>query len=157
MAEAADFFVSYTGADRAWAEWVAWQLEAAGYRVIVQAWDFEPGDNFLVRMRDALEHADRTVALVSAAYLASPYATDEWTAAFLHDDDGRNRLLQVRIEDCQLPRLLRAQVYVDLVGLPREQARARLLDGVRRGRRKPVSRRSRTSGLGHGFLATALR
>ena len=24
-------------------------------------------------MRDALEHADRTMALVSAAYLASPY------------------------------------------------------------------------------------
>jgi len=139
MAEAADFFVSYTGADRAWAEWVAWQLEQTGYQVIVQAWDFEPGDNFVVRMRDALEQADRTLALVSAAYLASPYCTDEWTGAFLHDPDGRNRLLQVRIEDCEVPRLLRAQVYIDLIGLPREQARARLLAGVKRGRRKPPS------------------
>jgi hypothetical protein len=26
MGQAADFFVSYTGADRAWAEWIAWQL-----------------------------------------------------------------------------------------------------------------------------------
>jgi TIR domain len=52
------FFVSYTSADRAWAEWVAWQLEQAGFRVIIQAWDFEPGDNFVVRMRDALEQAD---------------------------------------------------------------------------------------------------
>jgi hypothetical protein len=68
MGEAADFFVSCTGADRAWAEWVAWQLEQAGYSVIVQAWDFEPGDNFVARMRDALERADRTLALVSAAY-----------------------------------------------------------------------------------------
>jgi TIR domain-containing protein len=73
MAEVVDFFVSYTGADRAWAEWVAWQLEQAGYQVIVQAWDFEPGDNFVARMRDALEHADRTLALISAAYLVSPY------------------------------------------------------------------------------------
>jgi hypothetical protein len=139
MAQVADFFVSYTSADRAWAEWVAWQLEQAGYSVIVQAWDFEPGDNFVVRMRDALEQADRTLALVSAAYLASPYCTDEWTGAFLHDPHGRNCLLQVRIEDCELPRLLGAQVYVDLVGLPREQARARLLVGVKRGRRKPPS------------------
>src|SRR5512132_4231633 len=139
MVGAADFFVSYTGADRAWAEWVAWQLEHAGYQVIIQAWDFEPGDNFVDRMKDALERADRTLALVSAAYLASPYCRDEWTGAFLHDPDGRNRLLQVRIEDCELPRLLRAQVYVDLVGLPREQARARLLAGVKRGRRKPAS------------------
>jgi tetratricopeptide (TPR) repeat protein len=107
--------------------------------VILQAWDFEPGDNFVARMRDALEHADRTLALVSAAYLTSPYCTDEWTGAFLHDPDGRNRLLQVRIEDCELPRLLRAQVYIDLVGLPRQQARARLLAGVQRGRRKPPS------------------
>jgi tetratricopeptide (TPR) repeat protein len=137
MAQAADFFVSYTSADRAWAEWIAWQLEAEGYTVIIQAWDFEPGDNFVARMRDALEHAERTLALVSAAYLASPYCTDEWTGAFLHDSGGRNRLLQVRIEDCEVPRLLRAQVYIDLVGLPREQARRRLLAEVKRGRRKP--------------------
>jgi tetratricopeptide (TPR) repeat protein len=139
MDQAADFFVSYTSADRVWAEWIAWQLEQASYQVIVQAWDFEPGDNFVARMRDALQQADRTLALVSAAYLASPYCIDEWTGAFLHDPDGRNRLLQMRIEDCELPRLLRAQIYVDLVGLPREQARARLLAGVKRGRRKPAS------------------
>jgi hypothetical protein len=137
MAQAPDFFVSYTSADRAWAEWVAWQLEYAGYAVIVQAWDFVPGDNFVVRMRDALEQADRTLALVSAAYLASPYCTDEWTGAFLHDPDGRNRLLQVRTEACELPRLLRAQIYIDLAGLSRQQARARLLAEVKRGRRKP--------------------
>jgi hypothetical protein len=79
MDQAADFFVSYTSADRVWAEWIAWQLEQAGYQVIVQAWDFEPGDNFVARMRDALQQADRTLALVSAAYLASPYCIDEWT------------------------------------------------------------------------------
>jgi tetratricopeptide (TPR) repeat protein len=139
MGQAADFFVSYTAADLAWAEWVSWQLEQAGHSVIVQAWDFEPGDNFVARMRDALEHADRTLALVSAAYLASPYCTDEWTGAFLHDPDGRNRLLQVRIEDCKLPRLLRAQVYIDLVDLPRQQAKARLLNEIKRGRRKPFT------------------
>ena len=134
-----DFFISYAAADRAWAEWIAWQLEMNGYSVIVQAWDFEPGDNFVLRMRSALEEADRTLALISAAYLASPYCTDEWTGAFLHDADGRNRLLQVRIEECDPPPLLRSQVYVDLVGLSREEAQERLLAGVRRGRRRPAS------------------
>jgi hypothetical protein len=42
MLKAADFFVSYTSTDRVWAEWIAWQLEQAGYQVIVQAWDFTP-------------------------------------------------------------------------------------------------------------------
>jgi hypothetical protein len=27
MGQAADFFVSYTSADRAWGDWTAWQLE----------------------------------------------------------------------------------------------------------------------------------
>jgi TIR domain len=40
-----DFFVSYTQADRAWAEWIAWILEEDRYRVLVQAWDFVPGSN----------------------------------------------------------------------------------------------------------------
>jgi hypothetical protein len=40
MGQAADFFVSYTSSDRTWAEWIAWQLEAEGYQVVVQAWDF---------------------------------------------------------------------------------------------------------------------
>jgi hypothetical protein len=86
-----DFFVSNTSTDRAWAEWVAWQLE----------------------------QADRTLALLSQAYLASPYATDEWTGAFLHDKDRKGRLLSVRVEACELPRLLATRVYIDLVGLGR--------------------------------------
>ena len=49
MGQAADFFVSYTSADRAWAEWIAWQLEADGYHVVVQAWDFRPGSDFVLR------------------------------------------------------------------------------------------------------------
>ena len=29
-----DFFISYNQADRAWAEWIAWILEEAGYTVV---------------------------------------------------------------------------------------------------------------------------
>jgi hypothetical protein len=38
-----DFFVSYTGVDRQWAEWIACVLEEAGHTVVLQAWDFRPG------------------------------------------------------------------------------------------------------------------
>lgn len=31
-----DFFISYTQADRAWAEWIAWALEEDGHRVLIQ-------------------------------------------------------------------------------------------------------------------------
>src|SRR4051812_38492869 len=35
-----DFFVSFNQADRAWATWIAWVLEEAGYSVFFQDWDF---------------------------------------------------------------------------------------------------------------------
>jgi TIR domain len=41
-----DFFISYTNSDRGWAEWIAWQLDEAGYAVTLQAWDFHAGSNF---------------------------------------------------------------------------------------------------------------
>jgi hypothetical protein len=46
-----DFFVSYTQADRAWAEWIAWILEEDDHRVLVQAWDFVPGTNWIQSMQ----------------------------------------------------------------------------------------------------------
>jgi hypothetical protein len=41
-----DFFISYTDADRAQAEWITCQLERPA--TVLQAWDFRPGDNFVV-------------------------------------------------------------------------------------------------------------
>jgi hypothetical protein len=134
----AGFFISYTSSDSAWAEWIAWQLEAAGYTTVLQAWDFKPGDNFLVRMRDALESTDKTIALLSPAYLDSAYCTDEWTAAFLHDKQGNDRLLPIRIEVCELPRLLATRIYIDLVDQPAHAAKTRLLDGVRERGARPA-------------------
>jgi hypothetical protein len=136
-----DLFISYTAADRAWAEWIAWQLEEAGYATVLQAWDFRPGDSFVVRMRDALQTAERTLAVVSAAYLSSPYCTDEWTGAFLHHPNGKRRLLLVRVEDCQLPDLLATSVYLDLADTSPQEAKVRLLEGVQQGRAKPDRRR----------------
>src|SRR5262245_26624981 len=40
-------FVSYTPAGEGWASWIAWELESAGYRVVLQAWDFVPDTNFV--------------------------------------------------------------------------------------------------------------
>src|SRR5215218_8802862 len=62
---AINFFVSYTSADQAWAEWIAWQLEAEGYQVVIQAWDFRPGRDFVQQMHQVVEEAQRTVAVLS--------------------------------------------------------------------------------------------
>jgi TIR domain len=48
-----DFFVSYTKPDEAWAEWISWVLEEAHFSVIMQAWDFGAGGNFVLEMQRA--------------------------------------------------------------------------------------------------------
>jgi tetratricopeptide (TPR) repeat protein len=123
-------FLSYTATDREWAEWIAWQLEAAGYLVELQAWDFHPGQHFIERMNQALERADRVVAVLSDAYMASRYASEEWWAALLRQPDEAARLLPVRVADCALPPLLAARIYIDLVGVNESEATRRLRHGV---------------------------
>ncbi len=136
-----DFFISYTQADSAWAEWIAWQLEDAGYTTLVQAWDFRPGEGFVERMHQAIERSSRTIAVLSPGYLASAFATSEWQAVFTKDPTGEHGLLlPVRVVPCQPPGLLAGRIYLDLVDLDEQAAAQRLLDGVARGRSRPAGR-----------------
>ena len=57
-----DFFISYNGADKQWAEWIGWTLEEAGYKVVVQAWDFRAGENFPLEMHEALKNTRQTLS-----------------------------------------------------------------------------------------------
>jgi hypothetical protein len=138
-----DFFVSYTQVDRGWAEWVAWELEESGFRVLVQAWDFVPGVNWVQRMREGVAGAERTIAVLSPAYLASQFGTAEWTAAWSKDPLGVDRkLLTIRVADCERPDLLANVASFDLFGLAEAEAKSRLrrlVTGAVVGRLKPAS------------------
>ena len=141
VGDRSDFFVSHAGADRAWAEWVAWQLTEAGYTVELDVWDWAAGQNFMTLMSDALDRCDRVVALFSAAYFdQSRYTHEEWTAAALHmPGSGDNRLVPVRVEEVSaedVPAVLRPLGYRDLFGVDEEQARQILLEAVA-GPRRP--------------------
>src|SRR5512132_1862861 len=135
-----DFFVSYSGADRAWAEWIAWVLEEAGYTVVLQAWDFRPGSNFVLEMQQAAAQAERTIAVFSPDFLASRFTAPEWAAAFARDPTGAlGLLLPVRVRECEPKGLLPQISYIDLLGVDdKDIARERLLAGVKRGRAKPA-------------------
>jgi tetratricopeptide (TPR) repeat protein len=134
-----DFLISYTSQDQPWAEWIAEQLDAAGYTFFFQAWDFRPGSNFVAEMDNATKLADRTLLVLSAAYLASGFAFSEWAAALRHDPRGsERRLLPVRIEICDVSGLLAQIGYLDLVGSDAKQAKERLLQGIQKERVRPA-------------------
>ena len=83
-----DFFVSYNKTDQQWAEWIAWVLEDAGYSLVIQAWDFRPGHNFVLEMQKAARETERTLAVLSEDYLNAEFTQPEWAAAFARDPQG---------------------------------------------------------------------
>ncbi len=138
-----DFLVSCAAADRAWGEWIAWALGERGGRVRLESRDALPGSNRVHRLDEAVRLSARTVAVVSPAYLSDVGVAAEWHAAWRADPFGlRRTLVPVRVAPCEPDGLLRDIAYVDLVGLDRDEARARLAEEVgstrRRAPRRPL-------------------
>ena len=137
-----DFFVSYAGPDRPWARWVAALLEADGFRVEIDEWDWPPGCDVVQRMNLALENADRVLALWSARYFdPASWAGEELSAAMHRRHEHKDRLVPVLIEKFDLGPLYRPLLQVDLTGVQEQEASRLLLDRLRghtgRGRHHP--------------------
>jgi len=127
-------FVSHAGRDRAWAEWVAWQLEHAGWDITVEldCWDWQARDNFVAKMTTALDTCEHMLALFSQAYFEP--ARDQEPGLVLRLLERRGPLLSgppVRIDDTPAPALLGPLIAPALHGRPREQARSELLGALR--------------------------
>lgn len=138
-----DIFISYAAVDREWAEWIAWQVEDAGYQVLLQAWDFVPGSHWTTRMGEGTTNTGRTLAILSSAYLESVYGRAEWEAAYRADPQGlRRKLIPIRVEECDRPGLLGGIVSIDVFDCAEDVARRRLLDAIleaEAGRAKPAT------------------
>ncbi|MFI6409314.1 FxSxx-COOH system tetratricopeptide repeat protein [Streptomyces sp. NPDC050548] len=125
-------FVSYAGPDRAWAEWVAWQLQDAGYEVVLDHWNWGAGDNFILKMNAALA-SGRILALFSEAYFdPNRFTTDEWTAVLA----AKQKLIPLRIDASPAPPILLPLLAPSLVSLAMDEARKVLLEAVA-GPRRP--------------------
>jgi len=96
MIDSTTVFVSYNQKDRSWAEWIGWQLEEEGLKVIIQHWDFV--GNWVLQMEKAMKNADKTVIVLSDHYVKALYTQPEWADAFRRDPTGeRDILIPVRI------------------------------------------------------------
>ncbi|MEN3537954.1 FxSxx-COOH system tetratricopeptide repeat protein [Microbispora sp. ZYX-F-249] len=125
----ADFFICHADDDVQWAEWIAVELEGAGYGVILKPWDFRPGHNLLAKLDEALARSRHTLCLLSGAAEAVQAAVR--AAAQSQDAEGKDRaLIPVLVAECERPPLLAAYVPIDLRDVDEDEARRRLLNGV---------------------------
>ena len=125
------FFVSYNQADRAWATWIAWALEEAGYSVIFQDWDFH--GSFIEQMHQASLRARRTLVVLSDNYLRSEYARSEAWTALARDPVGReDRVVAIKVGPTGDLGLFIHFAYLDLTTSDKADAERLLLERVRK-------------------------
>lgn len=125
-------FISYAKPDEEWAEWIASQLDLAGYEVIIGSWDFLPGQNFVIEMQKALVRSEYVLAVLSENYLKGRFTHSEWTTAFASDPLGEDsRLIPVKISDCEVDGILGQIISIDIAGYFEDKACELLLRGVR--------------------------
>lgn len=87
-------YISYAGADQAWAEWVAWQLKDAGYRIGLDMVREPTEGDFFERLARPQEQ-NRTLALFSQAYFKGRHLTTARADVMLA---ARENLVPVRID-----------------------------------------------------------
>jgi len=158
-----DFFISYTGKDLAWAEWIAWILEEHGYTTFLQAWDFNAASNFVLKMQTGTTESARPLAVITHDYFASAFTKPEWAAAFASDPTSeQGKLVAIRVADFKPPGLFKSMVHVDLVGLDESAGKERLtrsVDAILHGKRlkpdfKPAFPGSKSCGTRPFFPGT---
>ena len=107
---------------------MAWRLELAGYRVLLQAWDFGAG-SFVDQMEEAVQRSRRLIVILSEPYLGSKWGRQEW-AAFMKIAPAS--VIPVQIEDISIRTLLGPLVRINLAGLAEQAAGERLLRDIER-------------------------
>jgi len=136
-----DFFISRAGPDAPIADEIGRVLEAAGYSVILQQWDFG-NRSFMSAMHAALESGARVIALLSPDYLKSDHCKAEWQSVIASDPtNSQGRLIVIRVVDCRPTGLLAPIAYVDLVQVRDDPVRLKeyVLAAVREGRQKETA------------------
>jgi tetratricopeptide (TPR) repeat protein/pimeloyl-ACP methyl ester carboxylesterase len=125
------FFISRSVKDEKSASWIAETLEGAGYSTIVQDFEFRPGHSFFHQINDAAGKADHFIAVLSPDYLDRPFTLSELYAGISNDPPSRRRLvIPVLVRQSILPEAFADVGYIDIAGVPPQDARRTLLDGI---------------------------
>lgn len=135
-----DFFISYTSSDENMATWIATVLEKEGYTTIIQAWDFNVGENFLERMNDALINSRCLILVLSNAYFDSQWCKIEWISKLAEQvTTGERKILPIRIEPVNVTGLLSTIIYKDIYGKTEREAEIAILEAVNDKKRGNVT------------------
>ena len=105
-------FISYSHADKKWADALRSGLTEEGFEVTVPGDDIEPGENWHLEIGKALDRANAMVVLLSPDSVASKSNRAEIEYA-LFSPQFRHRLIPVLVKPtADIPWILRKQQFI---------------------------------------------
>ena len=130
MAEIRDFFISFTWADEPIAAAINGALRDAGFTTWFHPTDKPLGAGIADWMEVALDASTQMLAICSDAYFdrEKGYSRAERQSMFWEDPTNNKPLLiLVKVAECKFPRLITQNEYIDLLGMQRPEAAAKLV------------------------------
>lgn len=133
--EQRDFFISFNGADLAYAEAIDAALRAAGFTTYYHPNDIGPGGNIPLWMDNALMNSRQMLALYSPEYVAdgAVYSESERYARFWQDSRGAEfKLIPVELKTSRITPLMSVYKRIDAKGKTPAQAGATVVSALKK-------------------------
>jgi HEAT repeat protein len=113
-AGALDLFLSYSSADRSFAQRLATDLTAYGLRVWWDHWEMRVGDSLTEKIQDGISRSSWLAILLSPDSVNAPWVKRELSAALAEEIEGSHVIvLPLLIAECNLPPFLKDRKYAD--------------------------------------------
>lgn len=107
------FFVSHNHRDKGFVRKLSAQLRLTGNDVWLDEWEVQPGDSIPGKVNDALGAVDVALVIWSCHAEGSRWVGAEIdTALSRHLHDGSVRIVPIRLDDTELPPLLRPLMWL---------------------------------------------
>jgi hypothetical protein len=108
-------FVSHASEDKAFVIPLATRLRADGVEAWVDTWEILAGDSLADRIfEQGIANCDVFLIVLSTLSVTKPWVREELNAGFALRVEKATRLMAVRLDDCEVPVVLKSRLWIDM-------------------------------------------
>ena len=124
-------FLSHNSKDKPVVQKIALHLERAlgKENVFYDEWSIQPGDSIIEKMSEGIKHCKYFFFFVSQNSLKSKMVSLEWQSALMKLSEGI-KFVCVRLDDSELPDIIKHIMYIDLFTNGPEVATRQIIDVI---------------------------
>lgn len=117
-------FISHNHKDKPLVDMIARQLELSFGRdnIFYDSWSIQPGDSIIGRMNEGLQQTSIFFYFLSQNSLNSQMVSREWQSALISAINNELKFIPIRLDDCDIPAIMRDLLYIDLYGMGIDEA-----------------------------------